>query len=72
MPSKQLKLSIRKETFERLEQARKKSGRRTVTKIAAEVVDEFLELWVEAEATRAKKVAKQHAKFLRRLDAQTK
>jgi len=68
MPSTQLKVTISEETALKLETARRKLGYRTVTKLAAEVVEQCLELWKEAQAAKERKVAKQYAKMRKLLD----
>jgi hypothetical protein len=68
MPSKQLKVMISEETALKLEAVRREFGYRTTTKIAAEVVEQCLELWKEAQAARERKVAKQYAKMRKLLD----
>ena len=69
----QIKLSIREEVLQRLEEA---LGRfptaRTVNLIACEVIEDYLDLWLEAEEHRRKKLSRQHAKARKQREQQDK
>lgn len=65
----QFKISLRKETAERLESARARFGKRTTNIIASEVINDYLHLWLEAEASRKKKVARQYDRARKRRDS---
>lgn len=59
----QIKLSIREELLERLESALGEfPTSRTTNLIACEVIEDYLDLWLEAERYRTKKVKRQFSK----------
>jgi hypothetical protein len=68
MANVQIKLSIREEALQQLEEALDEfPGSRTTNLIACEVIERYLPLWLEAERHQARKVKRQHAKVKKQL-----
>jgi hypothetical protein len=64
MANVQIKLSIREEILQRLEEALERFPEsRTTNLIACEVIEDYLDQWLEAEEYRRKRVKRQHAKL---------
>lgn len=65
MANVQIKLSIREEVLQSLEEALEEFPEsRTTNLIACEVIEDYLPLWIEAEIYRRKKKRRQHASLL--------
>jgi hypothetical protein len=73
MANIQIKLSIREDVLENLETALERFPEsRTVNIIACEVIEDYLPLWLEAEAYRQKKVKRQHARVRKQREQKEK
>ncbi len=68
MASVQFKISISEELLARLEAAKQKFKKRTTNIIASKIIEDYLELWEEAERVRKKKVIKQYVKARKQHD----
>lgn len=61
----QIKLSMREELLQKLEEALEMfPASRTTNLIACDVIEKYLPLWIEVKKVEAKKVKRQHTKHL--------